>query len=155
MFPDDAEVRLVQEAMFDPFEYLVARHRDGLLKTDFKTPLGKVSYHIPCHGRVQKIGRKTEEMFKLIGKSVTVELNTVERCSGHAGTYGVKTATHPVAMKIGKPVFKAMANGEPDYISSDCALAGHHIAQGMAENALPPAPLRHPLSLLAIAYGLE
>ena len=77
--------------MFDPFEYLVARHRDGLLKTDFTRPLGKVSYHVPCHGRVQKIGRKTEEMLKLIGKTVTVELTTVERCSGHAGTYGVKT----------------------------------------------------------------
>ena len=109
MFPDDADVQAVQEAMFDPFEYLVARHRDGLLKTDFKPPLGKVSYHVPCHGRVQKIGRKTEEMFKLIGQTVAVELNTVERCSGHAGTYGVKTPTHPVAMKIGKPVFKAMA----------------------------------------------
>jgi butyryl-CoA dehydrogenase len=39
--------------MWDPFEYLVARNKDGLLKTDFKQPLGKVSYHIPCHGRVQ------------------------------------------------------------------------------------------------------
>ena len=155
LFPDDADVKRVQEAMFDPFEYLIARHRDGLLKTDFKTPLGKVSYHIPCHGRVQKIGRKTEEMFKLIAKTVPVELNTVERCSGHAGTYGVKTPTHPVAMKIGKPVFKAMANGEPDFISSDCALAGHHIAQGMAANGLPAAQLRHPLSLVAIAYGLK
>jgi len=155
MFPDDADVRSVQAAMFDPFEYLVARHRDGLLKTDFKTPLGKVSYHVPCHGRVQKIGRKTEEMFKLIGKSVTLELNTVERCSGHAGTYGVKTETHPVAMKIGKPVFKAMGNGTPDFISSDCALAGHHIAQGMAENGLPEARLAHPLSLVALAYGLK
>jgi glycerol-3-phosphate dehydrogenase subunit C len=155
LFPDDADVKLVQAAMFDPFEYLIARHRDGLLKTDFKTPLGKVSYHVPCHGRVQKIGRKTEEMFKLIGKSVAVELNTVERCSGHAGTYGVKTPTHPIAMKIGKPVFKAMGNGEPDFISSDCALAGHHIAQGMAENALPAAQLRHPLSLVARAYGLK
>jgi Fe-S oxidoreductase len=141
--------------MFDPFEYFIARHRDGLLKTDFKTPLGKVSYHVPCHGRVQKIGRKTEEMLKLVGKSVTVELNTVERCSGHAGTYGVKTATHPVAMKIGKPVFKAMAGGEPDVISSDCALAGHHIAQGMAVNALAQVPLRHPLTLIAKAYGLK
>jgi Fe-S oxidoreductase len=131
MFPGDADVKAVQEAMFDPFEYLVARHRDGLLKTDFKTPLGKVSYHVPCHGRVQKIGRKTEEMFKLIGKTVAVELNTVERCSGHAGTYGVKTPTHPVAMKIGTPVFKAMANGQPAFISSDCPMAGHHIAQGM------------------------
>jgi glycerol-3-phosphate dehydrogenase subunit C len=155
MFPDEADVKLVQAAMFDPFEYLIARHRDGLLKTDFKTPLGKVSYHVPCHGRVQKIGRKTEEMFKLIGKTVAVELNTVERCSGHAGTYGVKTPTHPVAMKIGKPVFKAMGNGAPDYISSDCALAGHHIAQGMAVNALPAAELRHPLSLVALAYGLN
>ncbi|MEP6739410.1 MAG: heterodisulfide reductase-related iron-sulfur binding cluster [Caldimonas sp.] len=155
MFPDDADVKLVQEAMFDPFEYLIARHRDGLLKTDFTTRLGKVSYHVPCHGRVQKIGRKTEEMFKLIGKTVAVELNTVERCSGHAGTYGVKTATHPVAMKIGKPVFKAMGNGTPDFISSDCAMAGHHIEQGMAGNGLPQAELRHPLSLVRRAYGLE
>ncbi len=155
MFPGDADVKLVQEAMFDPFEYLIARHRDGLLKTDFKQPLGKVSYHVPCHGRVQKIGRKTEEMLKLIGKTVTVEINTVERCSGHAGTYGVKTETHPIAMKIGRPVFKAMANGAPDFISSDCALAGHHIAQGMAENGGAVAELRHPLSLVRLAYGLD
>jgi glycerol-3-phosphate dehydrogenase subunit C len=155
MFPDDADVRAVQQAMFDPFEYLMARHKDGLLKTDFTQNLGKVSYHIPCHGRVQNIGKKTQELLLLIGKSVTLQLNTVERCSGHAGTYGVKKATHEVAMKIGKPVFKAMAKDGPDYISSDCALAGHHIAQGMHNDALPEAKLAHPLSLVRIAYGLE
>jgi len=155
LFPDDADVMAVQEAMYDPFEYLMARHKDGLLKLDFKAALGKVSYHIPCHGRVQKIGRKTEEVFKLISQTVPVQLNTVERCSGHAGTYGVKSAFHETAMKIGKPVFKAMGKDAPDYISSDCALAGHHIAQGMAENALPSAKLAHPLSLMRIAYGLE
>ena len=154
LFPDDADVKLVQEAMFDPFEYLIARHKDGLLKTDFKTSLGKVSYHIPCHGRVQKIGRKTEEMFKLMGNSVSVQLNTVERCSGHAGTYGVKTPYHLNAMKIGKPVFKAMGKDEPDVISSDCQLAGHHIAQGMQVNGLAAAPLQHPLSLVCRAYGI-
>jgi glycerol-3-phosphate dehydrogenase subunit C len=114
-------VQAVQAAMFDPFEYLIARHKDGLLKTDFSTALGKVSYHIPCHGRVQNIGRKTEEMLKLIGQTVQVQLNTVERCSGHAGTFGVKKPTHPMAMKIGKPVFKAMAKDEPDVISSATA----------------------------------
>ena len=154
MFPQDEAVQAVKAAMFDPFEYLVARHKDGLLKTDFKTALGRVSYHIPCHGRVQNIGRKTEEMFKLIGQTVTVKLNTVERCSGHAGTYGVKTPYHPLAMKIGKPVFKAMAKDEPDHISSDCALAGHHIAQGMAQAGTPARALAHPLSLLRLAYGL-
>ena len=155
LFPDDDDTRAVEAAMFDPFEYLMARHKDGLLKLDFKAALGKVSYHIPCHGRVQKIGRKTEEVFKLISQTVPVQLNTVERCSGHAGTYGVKSAFHETAMKIGKPVFKAMGKDAPDYISSDCALAGHHIAQGMAENALPSAKLAHPLSLMRIAYGLE
>ncbi len=154
MFPDDADTQIVKEAMYDPFEYLVARHKDGLLKTDFKAALGKVSYHIPCHGRVQNIGRKTEEMFKLVGQSVEVKLNTVERCSGHAGTYGVKTPTHPVAMKIGKPVFKAMAKDEPDWISSDCALAGHHIAQGMQAAGTPAKGLAHPLTLLRTAYGI-
>ncbi|WP_372524811.1 heterodisulfide reductase-related iron-sulfur binding cluster [Piscinibacter sp.] len=154
LFPDDADTQLVKDAMFDPFEYFIARHRDGLLKTDFKQDLGKVSYHIPCHARVQNIGKKTEEMLKLIGQKVTVQLNTVERCSGHAGTYGVKTATHPIALKIGKPVFKAMARDEPDYISSDCQLAGHHIAQGMQVNELPAAKLRHPLSLVRMAYGI-
>ncbi|MBQ0961648.1 Fe-S oxidoreductase [Ideonella sp. 4Y11] len=154
LFPEDEDVQAVKAAMFDPFEYLVARHKDGLLKTDFSRPLGKVSYHIPCHGRVQNIGRKTEEMFKLIGQTVQVQLNTVERCSGHAGTYGVKTPYHPVAMKIGKPVFKAMAKDEPDVIASDCALAGHHIAQGMSQAGTPPKALQHPLTLLRIAYGL-
>jgi Fe-S oxidoreductase len=104
---------------------------------------------------VQNIGRKTEEMFRLIGQTVELTLNTVERCSGHAGTYGVKTPYHPLAMKIGKPVFKAMAKDEPDVISSDCALAGHHIAQGMAEAGTPAKALQHPLTLLRRAYGLD
>ena len=155
MFPGDADTQLVKGAMFDPFEYLVARHKDKLLKTDFKTALGKVSYHIPCHGRVQNIGRKTEEMFKLIAQTVALTLTTVERCSGHAGTYGVKTATHPMALKIGKPVFKAMAEPEPDIISSDCPMAGHHIAQGMQQAGTPAKALAHPLTLVRMAYGLE
>jgi Fe-S oxidoreductase len=106
MFPADADVKAVQEAMWDPFEYLVARNKDGLLKTDFKQPLGKVSYHIPCHGRVQNIGRKTEEFLKL---TPAIELNTVERCSGHSGLWGTRKEFHAMAMKIGKPVFKRMA----------------------------------------------
>ncbi len=151
MFPDCADTQLVKEAMWDPFEYFVARNRDGLLKTDFSQSLGKVSYHIPCHSRVQNVGRKTADMLQLVPETT---LNVVERCSGHAGTYGVKKEYHAMSMKIGKPVFKAMANDEPDYISSDCQLAGHHIAQGMENNGLKPAEMAHPLSLLRKAYGI-
>ena len=156
MFPEDADVKAVQDAMWDPFEYLVARNKDGLLKTDFKKPLGKVSYHIPCHGRVQNIGRKTEEFLKL---TPGIELNTVERCSGHSGLWGTRKEFHPMAMKIGKPVFKRMAETAPDYISSDCQLGGHHIEQGIANFAKDAlggkTPVNaHPITLVRIAYGL-
>jgi Fe-S oxidoreductase len=151
MFPGDADTQLVKDAMWDPFEYFVARNRDGLLKRDFKHALGNVSYHIPCHSRVQNIGKKTAEILQLVSAT---QLNIVERCSGHAGTFGVKKEFHRTAMKIGKPVFKAMADNQPDYISSDCQLAGHHIEQGMSEAGLQKAELAHPLTLLRKAYGL-
>jgi glycerol-3-phosphate dehydrogenase subunit C len=156
MYPDDADVQAVKEAMWDPFEYLAARKRDGLLKTDFSQPLGKVSYHVPCHSRVQNIGRRTEELLKLVPGTF---VQTNERCSGHAGTFGVKKPFHEMAMKIGKPLFKKMAEhpqgGQPDYISSDCPLGGHHIDQGFDVNSLGTPRLAHPLTLLRMAYGLK
>ena len=148
MFPKDEEVRAVAAAIFDPFEYLMLRNRDGLLKTDFKQPLGNVSYHIPCHLRVQNVGQKTKDMLQMLpGTKVSV----VERCSGHDGTWGVKSEHFADSMKIGKPVFKQMAAPNPDYISSDCAIAGRHIQQGMGETK---AQKHHPLTLVRIAYGL-
>jgi glycerol-3-phosphate dehydrogenase subunit C len=148
MFPDDADVTAVANAMFDPFEYLVLRHKDGLLRTEFRNPLGRVSYHVPCHQRVQNIGQKTRELMELVpGTTVT----TIERCSGHDGTWGVKTEYFDQSMKIGRPVFRAMAEAKPDYISSDCAIAARHIEQGMSA---PPELKRHPLSLIRFAYGI-
>jgi Fe-S oxidoreductase len=149
LFPDDADLKAVAEAMFDPFEYLSLRHRDGLLRTDFKQALGKVSYHVPCHLRVQNMGLRTEEMLKLVPGT---QVDTVERCSGHDGTWGVKREYYDNSMKIGRPVFRAMAGSEPDYISSDCPIAGRHIQQGMGEGAR--GEKQHPITLLRIAYGV-
>ena len=148
LFPEDAGVALVSKAMFDPFEFFVLRMKDGLLKTDFKQGLGKVSYHVPCHSRVQKIGLKTREMLESIPETV---VSTVERCAGHDGTWGVKVEYFENSMKIGAPVFRAMAQNTPDYISSDCPIAGRHIEQGLGTTQ---AKKEHPLSLLRIAYQL-
>ena len=148
MFPDDPDVKEVAEAMFDPFEYLVLRHKDGLLKTDFRQPLGKVAYHVPCHLRVQNIGQKTRELLEMIPAT---RVTTVERCAGHDGTWGVKAEYFENSMKIGRPVFRQMAEPGPDYVSSDCAIAGRHILQGMGETS---ARKQHPLTLIRIAYGL-
>jgi len=147
MFPDDADVKLVADAMFDPFEYLVLRHKDGLLKTEFRTALGKVSYHIPCHVRVQNMGQKTRELLEMIPDT---KVTAVERCAGHDGTWGVKAEYFENSMKIGRPVFRQMAEASPDYVSSDCAIAARHILQGMGETT---ARKQHPITLVRIAYG--
>jgi Fe-S oxidoreductase len=152
MFPEDEDVKAVRDAMFDPFEYLMARRRDGLLKNDFKQPLGKVAYHVPCHSRVQKGAMKTGEALKEVpGTEVVV----IERCSGHAGTWGVKKEFHETALKIGRPVVRQIADFKPDYFASDCQLAAHHLEEGLDRaDGKAAAKLRHPLTLLRMAYGL-
>jgi len=150
MYPDDADVLAVRDAMFDPFEYFVLRRRDGFFKTNFMKGLGKVAYHIPCHSRVQNIGQKTREMLESIPGT---EVVTVERCSGHDGTWGVKAEYFENSMKIGRPVFRMMAEPAPNYVSSDCPIAARHILQGMAGDA-GEAVKAHPLTLLRTAYGI-
>ena len=150
MYPDEPDVAAVRDAMFDPFEYFVMRKKDGLLKTEFKQALGKVSYHIPCHSRVQNMGQKTREMLESIPGT---EVKTVERCAGHDGTWGVKTEYFDNSMKIGRPVFRMMAEAEPAYVASDCPIDARHIKQGMGEDGAK-AEKTHPLSLLRKAYGI-
>jgi Fe-S oxidoreductase len=147
MFPDDAEVALVRDRFFDPFEYLAERHKAGLLATDFKRSLGKVAWQVPCHQRVQKIGPKTRDILLLVPDT---EVVTIERCSGHDGTYGVKHATYALSRKLAKPVESRVAQAQADHFTSDCPMAGSHIAHGLDDK---PAA-EHPLSLLRKAYGV-
>ena len=147
MFPDDPDVLKVRDHIFDPFEYMMLRHKEGLLKTDFKNSLGKVSYQAACHVRVQKIGYKTRDILKLIPET---EIDVIERCSGHDGTYAVKTEFHEKSMKIARPVLKKIKQAEPDHYGSDCPMVGAQIAHGLDDGSQAEAPL----SLLRKAYGI-
>jgi glycerol-3-phosphate dehydrogenase subunit C len=147
MFPADADVARIKEHIFDPFEYLALRHKAGLLRTDFKRPLGKIAYHVACHLRVQNIGLKTRDILQLIPGT---KVEPIERCSGHDGTYGVKRKFRAISMKIGKPVIERVAASGADFYASDCPMAGHQIESGLPRE-MPPT---HPLTLLKLAYGL-
>ena len=148
MFPDDEDVKRVKAHIYDPFEYLMLRHKDGKLNTYFKQSLGKVSYHTSCHLRVQNIGYKTREVLELVPDT---KLELLERCSGHDGTYAVKSEFHDISMKICRPIFNKVQQTKPDYYGSDCPMAGHQIENGLSEDM--PAPT-HPMTMLRIAYGL-
>jgi Fe-S oxidoreductase len=147
MFPDDADVQLVRRHVHDPFDYLWQRHQAGLLRTDFARSLGKVAWHAPCHQRVQNIGPKTRDVLALVPGT---EIRSIERCSGHDGTYGVKSATYAIARKLARPVEARVREFEPDHFASDCPMAASHIAHGLGD--APPA--ESPLGLLRLAYGL-
>ena len=148
MFPQDTAVQRVKARIFDPFEYLMLRHKAGLLRADFKARIGKVSYHVPCHLRVQNIGLKTRDLLRLV-PGTTVDV--IERCSGHDGTYALKSEFRDAAMNIGRPVVQRVAGGDADYYSSDCPMAGHQIQSGLADRSREPTP---PLRLLRMAYGI-
>ena len=147
LFPGDPEVEKVRAAFFDPFEYLMLRHRAGRLNTDFKSGLGKVAYHASCHQRVQNIGMKTRDVLALVpGTEITV----IERCSGHDGTYAVKKEFHEIATRIARPVARKVTESKADHYTSDCVMAGHHIANTLGDGSAPVAPM----TLLRRAYGI-
>ena len=147
LYPDDEDVKKVQAAFFDPFEYLWLRHKGGALNTEFPNALGDIAYQAACHQRVQNIGLKTRDVLKLVpGTDVT----TQERCSGHDGTYAVKKETHDKSVKIARPVVRKIDQQEPDHFTSDCPMAATHIAN-LSEKV---AKAEHPMTLLRMAYGL-
>ena len=147
MFPDDADVARVRDAIFDPFEYLMLRHRAGKLRTDFAAPLGKVAYHVACHQRVQNIGLKTKEVLELVPDTDVI---AIERCSGHDGTYAVKKEFYDTAMKLVRPVAKRVQEARADHYTSDCAMAARHIEHFLGDGSTA----EQPLALLRKAYGI-
>ena len=147
MFPGDEKLQAVKRAFFDPFEYLMHRHAAGLFKTDFKSELGKIAWQVACHQRVQNIGPKTRDVLNLVPNT---EVITIERCSGHDGTYGVKKDTYAFARKIAKPVETRVKQADPQHFTSDCVMAGAHIAHGLGDGK----EAEHPISLIRKAYGI-
>jgi Fe-S oxidoreductase len=146
LFPEDERVQRVANAFFDPFEYLMLRHREGLLRTNFATSLGTISYQVPCHLRVQNVGLKTRDVLQLVPGTA---VQAIERCSGHDGTYGVKKEYAAVSRKIARPVARQVDNAAAQHFTSDCPMAAEQIAT-VAEGATPT----HPIQLLRQAYGI-
>ena len=151
MFPDDADVAKVRDAMYDPFEYLMLRHKDGELNTNFKASLGKISYQVPCHLRVQNIGLKTRDILQLVPGT---EVEAIERCSGHDGTYAVKREFHEVSKKIARPVVNKLLRSKADHFVSDCPMAAAQIVQDIDDQDVEISKPNNPMSLLRTAYGI-
>lgn len=163
--PENADIAALASKTYDMSEYLVKLQKEGVLDPipELET---SVTLHHACHARAQNMGFKSQQLLQTVPK---LTVASVERCSGHGGSFGVQTEGHHLAMKVGKPVFNKALNNAIDssesthYISSDCPLAMDHIVQGVNEVAkekdklkeLSSAPsAKHPVEIVAMAYKI-
>lgn len=134
----------VASKTYDLSEFLMKLHKEGNLSLDFKQDgMGKIAYQVPCHLRDQNIGYKSRDLLKLIPRT---QIEVIERCSGHDGTWGIKTEFFNASMKIAKPLFRNIEEARPDRVMSDCPLAGVQIEQGTGKKSA------HPIQIFNEAY---
>lgn len=150
----DGAVATLSAATRDISEYVVDIARGEGLADDLGALDGGVTLHLACHARAQNMGAKTRDMLALIPDA---DLEVIERCSGHGGSWGVMKDNFEVGLKVGKPVARAAAKAAKPHIASECPLAADHIIQGMGrlgEEGGSAGTAVHPIELFARAYGL-
>ena len=130
----------------DPMEFLAKLATEGKLNRNFKTGAGKVNYHMPCQLRAQNVCYKTRDVLSYLPNT---EVKVVEECSGHDGTWSMKTENFEASLKWGKRAFEQMAADEPNVACSDCPLAAIQIEQGSGRRTL------NPMQILAKSYRGE
>ncbi len=153
--PGDADVTRLSQATYDVSEYVVDIARGAGLAGSLSAIDGGVVLHIACHARAQNMGQKAREMLALIPD---IDLEVIERCSGHGGAWGVMKENYEVALKVGRPVARAAAESGKTYIASECPLAGEHIIQGierLGAGAPAAGSSLHPIEIFARACGIE
>ncbi len=151
ILPENEDVKRLSEAVYDIDEYIVdIAAKEGL--AEGLSPIeGGISVHMACHARAQNMGPKAAQMLRLIPDT---KVDVIERCSGHGGTFGIMKKTRPYALEVAKPAVRTIKRDGNAHLCSDCPLACKHLVQVLQDNGDPaPAP-KHPVELLAMAYGL-
>lgn len=141
---DSEDARLVAANTYDVCEFLYKLGREKKLVRDFPVALGRVAYHLPCHLKSQNIGFRSQQLLTLAGADV----ETLERCSGVDGTWGMKARFYEQSLQIADPLIREVRDAHADHVASDCPLSAARIQQ---ETGLAVV---HPISLLRLAYGL-
>jgi glycerol-3-phosphate dehydrogenase subunit C len=156
ILPRDPLVEKLSKATFDVSEYIVDIARKEGLAPGLSPLDGGVTVQLACHARAQNMGQKAAEMLRLLPEA---DVAVIERCSGHGGSWGVLEGNFETAIKVGRPVARQALKNSKAFLSSECPLAGMHIAQEMemlADGQSGPIPERplHPVELMARAYGI-
>lgn len=139
------EAKTVAASSRDLFDYLASLKRDGLWPQNEPQPLGEILYHLPCHLKQMGVGFKGRDLLAALPGT---KVKLLDACSGHDGTYGIRTETYEASMKAGAKLFSKARSAEGT-IATECPLSALQIEHATGKAAI------HPIVLLARAYGIE
>ncbi|MFN3230810.1 MAG: (Fe-S)-binding protein [Alphaproteobacteria bacterium] len=154
ILPENEDIKMLAQATFDVSEYIVDIAKKEGLAEGLSALEGGVTVHLACHARAQNMGAKAAEMLNLLPDA---DVDVIERCSGHGGSWGMYKENFEVGMKVGKPVARNAVKQGKAYVASECPLAGDHILQMMEreDQDKTPKQAQHPVELMALAYGVD
>lgn len=144
---EDDNVRELKLATWDIFEWLRELAVKGELATDLRPLNLQIPYHAPCQLRAHRVGKPALEILAMIPGLELAESHA--RCCGIAGTYGYKTEKYQIAMDVGEELFRFVREQGDDvkYTACDSETCRWQLEHGTH------LPSRHPIELLAAAYG--
>ena len=150
ILPDNGDVKRLSERSFDISHYLTDIAKKEGLPKGAKPLKEKIAVHLACHARAQNVGARAMDLLKAIPD---IDLQVIERCSGHGGTFGICKSTYDVAVKSGKPATRMVKKSGAKHLVSECPLAAKHLAH-QAELEGEAVSHSHPVFLLAQSYDL-
>ena len=105
----------------------------------------RAAYHSPCH--LERLGGViyTIDLLKRIPGLDLIIL--FSECCGIAGTYGFKKEYYKISQDVGRDLFKAIDNANPEIVITDCETCAIQIAMSTQYKVL------HPINILAMALA--
>ncbi|PPR78150.1 MAG: Anaerobic glycerol-3-phosphate dehydrogenase subunit C [Alphaproteobacteria bacterium MarineAlpha2_Bin1] len=152
--PDNKKLKKISSATKDICEYISEFSKDNDFIFGKNNIKKNISLHIACHTKAQNIGIKSADMLRNIPD---LNINIVDKCSGHGGSFGVKKNTYPLAKKYGKIASRKISSSEDTVIVSECPLAAQHLREVKNETNNNKTILNtyHPIEILAESYTDE
>jgi glycerol-3-phosphate dehydrogenase subunit C len=141
---ESAEADALARSTFDVFEFLTHHMRPEVERLAFQPVRAHALYHPPCQLRSHFIGTPALQVLARI-PDLRVSVSGSD-CCGIAGTYGLKSEKHEVAVAVGQTLFE-QAEGM-DFVICDSETCRWWIAQHTG------LPVLHPIEVVARSLGL-
>jgi len=149
LLPNDRAVQKLAGVTLDLMEFLAQLNRTKGLTEGLNFEDTRIAVHHACHARAQAIGPQAADLLSQLPGSP--EIISIERCSGHGGTWGLFHFEE--AVRQARPAVRQLSQSDASLYVSECPLAAKHLTQ-VAQMEGDPLIVEHPILLLAQAYGL-